>query len=77
MAPLCSGCTLGHQYFLDCRIWSFLQELARHLYTAVDLGIMDGAKVQNTLHVTRADAFKGEMMIMCIKVIPLSVHAGM
>ena len=41
---------------------------------AADLGIIDGAKVQKALNVTKEDAFKGEMMIMCMKDIPSCWH---
>ncbi len=46
-----------------CNVWICLQELARLLYTAVQRGIMDGAKVQSILNVTEQDAFKGKIII--------------
>ena len=35
------------------------QKLAQNLYTAVERGLLDGAKVKQVLKITREDAFEG------------------
>ncbi len=42
------------------RILLFSQELARHLYKAVEGGLLDGAKVKKVLKITREDAVEGK-----------------
>ena len=48
-----------------CYVMLWLQKLAQKLYTAVQQGTLDGAKVQSILKVKMQDAFKGKGPFIC------------
>ncbi len=56
------------------RISFFSQDLARHLYKSVEQGLLDGAKVQQVLGITKDDAFKGREKSKSYR--SLSIDAG-